>query len=112
MLFLRGQNLAGEDILVVRGFNPLQNVITQLNVGDFFENFITEWLTPRARELGVAQILIPGGADGGSQTNQPDVSIYISGKYNASPVLLHDSPDMHFNEYDITGSCGAVRMFR
>ncbi|MFN0062035.1 MAG: hypothetical protein ACKVPX_05920 [Myxococcaceae bacterium] len=63
---------ANERVLVIRGFDPLQDVITHLNAGDFFERWVDDFLVPRAKAMGIQKIVVPGGPSGGSQTNVID----------------------------------------
>lgn len=98
-----------EDVLVVRGFNPLQNTITQLKADQFFEGFIG-WLEGVARAEGVSKIVIPGGVAGGSQTNRPTIHTYVSGRYGRTPIVpLSSEVRSTFNGYDISRSCHLVR---
>jgi len=98
-----------EDIFVVRGFNPLQNTITQVKADQFFEGFIG-WLEGVARAEGVSKIVIPGGIAGGSQTNRPTIHTYVSGQYGGAPVVpLSSDVRSTFNGYDISRSCHLVR---
>ncbi|RIL11720.1 MAG: hypothetical protein DCC75_01845 [Proteobacteria bacterium] len=108
-LLIEGRSLEGDQVLIIRGINPLQNHIMRVQAESFFEAFV-EWLAPHAKRGGFTKILIPGGKSGGSQTNRPPLHAYIQEKYGNAPViLLADDPPTTFNGYDIRSSCLLVR---
>lgn len=109
-LLIPAESSAGEKVLVVRGFNPLQNVISRLKPGDFLEQFVDRFVVPIAKELGVTKIVIPGGASGGSQTNRPDINLHVSRQYaDAKDISLKSTELLRFNGYDIKSSCKVIR---
>jgi hypothetical protein len=108
-LLLEAQTAEGEKAIVIRGFNPLQNVITELNTQSFFESF-ADWLAPIARARGAKKILVVGGTRGGAMTNRPDIATYVGTAYGAAQdVALADQPQTTFNNYDIRNACKLVR---
>jgi hypothetical protein len=109
VLLVEAETVDGEKVLIVRGLNPLQNVITQLDAGDFSEKFL-EWLEPRARAWGATKIMLPWGGAGGFQTNRPGLNLYLCERYKDAPVVtLKRSLDVLFNGYDITQECRVIR---
>lgn len=104
--------VGGRKAMVIRGFNPKQNIITGLNPGSFFENFVDSYLMPICRAKGVELILAPIDNSAGL-TNRPTIEQYLVEKYSADEAekaVLDKKID--FNGYDITNSCRVVREVR
>ena len=110
-LIMKGRDLNGDTLLIIRGLNPTQNFITQVKAESFVEQLIETTLIPLAKEMGASKIVIPGGASGGAQTNRPTINEYITAKYGTSPCVTLDpeGPDTTFNWYSITNICRIVR---
>jgi len=108
-LILDAKTTDGEDVMIVRGFNPQENIINQLQVEDFFEKTM-DYLEEIARAKGVKKIIMPiGQRSGGSMTNRPAVATYLQKYKDAQKVTLASEPETEFNGYDILNSCRLIR---
>jgi hypothetical protein len=90
----------GEPLLVIRGLNPLENVINQLSVGDFYEQF-TNYIKTIAEKTGRKVAIVIDDHSGGSATNRPVLYEYLKSlelKRTSVPYA-----ETEFNGYDITG---------
>jgi len=93
----------GEPLLVIRGMNPIQNVISQLDHQSFMDEF-TEYARSIAEKQGRRLAIVIDGHSGGSATNRPSLYEYLSKtKPNLQIVRLASKEDTTFNGYDITG---------
>ena len=112
-ILLEAQDMDGNKILVARGVNPIQNTITTLDAGSFFENFIDSALVKYAKALGTKKIVVPAGetSAGGAQTNRPSLHLHIEAKYGNQPLVSIDpnGPNSTFNSYNILDKCRVVR---
>jgi len=96
----------GEPVMIMRGLNPQQNVITNLSAEKFSEKFL-DYMEKIAKKRGIKKILVPVH-DIGALTNRPDIEEYLKNKYSeAKKVKLDEKND--FNEYNITEKCVVVR---
>lgn len=90
----------GEGVLVLRGFNPSENYIQQVNVKDFYEaaiDYVKE--TARARHLKPAIVI--DRSSPGATTNREVLFDYIN-RLRRSKRLRVDDADSTFNGYDLT----------
>jgi hypothetical protein len=110
-LVIETETCEGEKVLVLRGINPLQNTITKLSAKDFFESFVDDYIVPIAKGAGAKKILVPWNASaGGSQTNRPDLNLYIASAYpKSNTVPLADVRGTTVNGYDVSRICVPVR---
>jgi hypothetical protein len=112
-ILLEAQDLEGNKILITRGVNPIQNTITTLDAGSFFENFIDSAVVKYAQAIGAKKIVVPAGEDsaGGAQTNRPSLHLHIEAKYGSQPMVAIDpnGPNSTFNGYNILNKCRVVR---
>ncbi|MFC2154670.1 hypothetical protein ACFLRC_04245, partial [Candidatus Altiarchaeota archaeon] len=108
-MIIKSKTSEGEDAFILRGFNPLENIINPLKAGDFVDQFL-EWLTPIAKKEGVTKILMPGGGSGGSQTNRPSINTTVKEKFETTNIVrLASKEDTTFNNHDIIDTCFLVR---
>ncbi len=92
----------GEPLLVIRGLNPIENVINKLQVEDFYNTFTT-WANEQAVKMGRKLAVVIDGHSGGSATNRPVLFQYLSSKrQDLKKVSLASRNDTTFNAYDIT----------
>ncbi|PJC36993.1 hypothetical protein CO046_02710 [Candidatus Peregrinibacteria bacterium CG_4_9_14_0_2_um_filter_53_11] len=104
LLFER--TIGGEKTLIVRGLNPRQNYITQLNAESFLKEFV-EYLKPIAQARGIASIVAPMNTPG-ALTNRPTISRAFDSLYGETPLLELDEP-LTFNGYTVTKVTELVR---
>lgn len=91
-------------LLIIRGLNPIENVINELSVEDFYNKFV-------AYAKGIAEaskrklaIVIDDHA-GGSGTNRPALFSHLNKiKSSLRPVRLRNPGECEFNGYDISGN--------
>ncbi|MCX6740714.1 MAG: hypothetical protein NTZ49_05835 [Candidatus Parcubacteria bacterium] len=102
---IEAKSAEGEDVMIIRGLNPRENVINQLSTEDFIKELI-EYLKPIAKSLKMKKIIIPLTPSGSSMTNRGAIAGYL-GKYLADkPVVnLASEPKTEFNGYDISSNC-------
>lgn len=98
------QSQNNEPLLVIRGLNPLENVINQLNFEDFFQKLIN-YLKPIAENQGRKLAVVVDDHYGGSGTNRQTFykQFFGSLRQKLEPVRLKSKKDTDFNDYDITG---------
>lgn len=92
----------GTPLLVIRGLNPLENVINRLSVRDFVEKTVA-YLKQLAEKDGRKLAIIIDDHVSGSCTNRPVLFDYLN---NLRPTLTHTElesrKDTKFNGYNIT----------
>jgi hypothetical protein len=97
-----------EPLLVIRGLNPLENLINQLDVKDFYNNLI-EYLKPIAEKAGRKLAIVIDEYSGGSGTNRPVLFNYLNQlKRKLKQVKLKTNEGTEFNDYDIRNDCYLV----
>ncbi len=96
----------GEPVMIMRGINPQQNVITNLSAEKFTEKFL-DYMEKIAKKRGIKKILVPVH-DSGALTNRPDLEDYLQNKYSEAKKVKLDEKN-EFNEYNITEKCVVVR---
>ncbi len=99
--------ISGEKTLIIRGFNPKQNVLATVNAGDFLEQFIDEVLVPVAQRLGVTKIVAPV-LNKQALSNRPEINEHFDQKYRKANRVKLDK-EVAFNGYNITNACVVVR---
>jgi len=95
------KSATGDDLLVIRGLNPLENIINQLSQKDFINKLIG-YLRPMAEKQGRKLAIVIDGHSGGSGTNRPVLFNYLSRiKNELKKSELASDEDTKFNGYDI-----------
>lgn len=90
-----------EPLLVIRGFNPIENVINSLSVKDFYNKVINYVKTLAKKDNRRVAIVIDDHA-GGSATNRPVLFEYLSKlSKNLEAIDLKSDDDTNFNGYSI-----------
>jgi hypothetical protein len=89
----------GENLLVIRGFNPIENTINQLSVDDFYKKF-TSYLKKLAQKDGRKLAIVIDQRSGMAATNRPLLHNYLS-ELNLQKVPVPYS-ETEFNGYDIS----------
>lgn len=105
-LLIEAKSKKGDDLLIIRGLNPLQNIINGLSAEDFYTKFI-EYLNPIAEKMGRKLAIVIDDHSGGSSTNRPVLFNYLKG-LELRKVILDTKPNTEFNGYDITHDCFLV----
>ncbi len=91
----------GTPLLVIRGLNPLENVINKLQVEDFYTKFTT-WAAEQATKMDRKLAIVIDGHSGGSATNRPVLFQFLTQQAKGlQKVRLASSKDTSFNNYDI-----------
>jgi hypothetical protein len=91
----------GEPLLVIRGLNPLQNIITGLDQKSFVVEF-TAYARDIAEDQGRRLAIVIDDHCGGSSTNRPTLFAYLSElKTELTPVRLASNIDTTINGYNI-----------
>jgi hypothetical protein len=102
-LLIEGKSDKGEPVLIIRGLNPIENVIQKLDAKDFFTKF-TDYARGIAEKRGMKlAVVIDKRGAGGATTNRKPIYEYLDSqiKPQAQQVILADEPNTHFNNYDI-----------
>ena len=89
----------GDPLLVIRGLNPIENVINELKVSDFYKKY-TEYIKELADRTGRKLAIVIDDHSGGSSTNRPTLFSYLSSLELKRVNVPYD--DTEFNGYDIT----------
>lgn len=91
----------GEPLLVIRGLNPIENVINQLDQESFVESFTT-FARDIAERQGRRLAIVIDASSGGSSTNRPQLFQYLDKrKQQLQPIPLQGAMDTTFNGYHI-----------
>lgn len=91
----------GTPLLVIRGLNPIENVINSLNVEDFYRKF-TDYIAQIAEKTGRQIAIVIDDHSGGSASNRPALFQLLSEKKIAlQKVKLASEEDTTFNGYNI-----------
>lgn len=101
-MLIEAKDNAGEPVLVIRGLNPIQNTIEQLDPQDFFAQF-SNYAKSIAQKRGMKLAVVIDDHCGGSATNRPALFEFLRGKVKptAKSVQLADDPQTTFNGYNI-----------
>lgn len=93
-----------EDLLIIRGLNPIENLINALQVKDFYEKF-TDYVKGIAEKSGKKVGIVIDDHAGGSATNRPALYDFLEAKKEElENIKLASADDTTFNGYDIAGS--------
>lgn len=91
----------GAPLLVIRGLNPIENVINSLSVEDFYQKF-TGYIKQIAESTGRQPAIVIDDHSGGSASNRPALFQFLSEKKKAlQRVRLASEEDTSFNGYNI-----------
>lgn len=91
----------GTPLLVIRGLNPLENLINSLDVADFYNEF-TDYAQEIADRLGRRLAIVIDDHSGGSATNRPALFSYLESlKDDLMNIKLAHSTESTFNRYNI-----------
>lgn len=91
----------GTPLLVIRGLNPIENVINSLNVEDFYQKF-TDYIAQIAKKTGREPAIVIDDHSGGSATNRPALfQLLCEKKKTLQGVKLASEKDTSFNDYNI-----------
>jgi hypothetical protein len=94
----------GTPLLVIRGLNPIENVINSLDVEDFYQKF-TGYIKQIAERTGRQPAIVIDDHSGGSASNRPALFHLLREKKEAlQRVILASGEDTSFNGYNIV-SC-------
>lgn len=107
-LLIEAKSKKGDNLLIIRGLNPLQNIINGLSTEDFYKKFI-EYLKPIAEKMERKLAIVIDDHSGGSSTNRPVLFNYLKG-LELKKVVLDTNPNTEFNGYDITHDCFLVEV--
>lgn len=103
MMLIEADSESEEPLLIIRGLNPLENDINQLDQ-ESFVNQITEYVSVTAKKLGRKPAIVIAGQAGSSGTNRPALHDYLYGlRKSLKPVTPKDD-QTKFNGYSITRS--------
>lgn len=100
-MLIEAETTEGEPLLIIRGLNPIQNVITQLQPEDFFNQFAA-YVQDLADESGRRVAVAIDDHSGGFGTNRPDLQLHMADLRTKLPkVSIKDPEKAIFNTYDI-----------
>ena len=92
----------GTPLLVIRGLNPIENVINGVQVEDFFDKFI-DYAQKIADKTKRKLAIVIDDHSGGSATNRPALFDFLNKKrISLEQVKLDSTKGTTFNGYDIT----------
>ena len=92
----------GTPLLVIRGLNPLQNIINQLSYQDFTEKYFS-YLKQIAHLMGRKLAIVVDNHQGGSGTNRQGFYDYLNQNIRQKKrrIVLASDEDTYFNGYNI-----------
>lgn len=100
-MLIETESKNGEPLLVIRGFNPIENLINSLSVKDFYDKVIGYVKSLAEKENRKVAIVIDDHS-GGSASNRPVLFKYLSElSKNLEAVDLKSEDDTKFNGYNI-----------
>jgi len=89
-------------LLVIRGLNPLENVINHVSAPQFFDEFVN-WARVIARERGRDLAIVIDDHSGGSGTNRPVLHSHMYDVVRRGLNKAHPKEsDTTFNSYNVT----------
>ncbi|MCF6276610.1 MAG: hypothetical protein L3J07_02045 [Candidatus Magasanikbacteria bacterium] len=98
----------GDDLLIIRGLNPQENLINQLSPEDFYKNF-TEYFKEIAEKQGRKLAIVIDDHSGGSGTNRPVLFSFLNKlRSSLKKVKLASDEETEFNGYNIVNDCYLV----
>lgn len=101
-LFIEAEAQDGTPLLIIRGLNPIENVINSLDVKDFTTKFI-EYAREQAEAAGRKLAVVIDSSSGQACTNRPVLFKHLADmKYDLEPIELASSSNTSFNGYDIS----------
>ncbi len=104
-MLIETESIDGEQLLIIRGLNPQENVINQLDVNDFYQNLIS-YLNKIARKGERKLAIVIDENSGGASSNRPVLFDYLKKlKSQLEKVNLKSYEDTTFNGYDIMDYC-------
>ncbi len=100
-MFIETVAVDGTPLLVIRGLNPLENVINHLSARSFFTAFI-KYANELAQRSGRVLAIVIDDHCGGSSTNRPVMyELLASLRSSLEKVTLKSPQDTTFNGYNI-----------
>jgi hypothetical protein len=100
-MLIETESKNGEPLLVIRGFNPIENLINSLSVKDFYDKVVGYVKSLAEKENRKVAIVIDGHS-GGSASNRPVLFKYLSElSKTLEAVDLKSEDDTKFNGYNI-----------
>ncbi|MEY4669770.1 MAG: hypothetical protein RL518_2469, partial [Pseudomonadota bacterium] len=99
-----------QDVLVINGLNPTQNLIVGLNAQSFFEKFLEEVVIPIATDLNIKKIAIPTTVPGSffePRSNRPSLARYLTERCKNLPRITFekDRDRAVFNDNSFEKNC-------
>lgn len=96
-MLIETESKEGEKLLVIRGFNPIENLINSLSVKDFFNKTI-KYLKDLAEKDQRKLAIVIDGKSGGSATNRMVLASHLDEIVKkVKPVELKSDKDTTFN---------------
>ena len=96
------ESVEGEQLLIIRGLNPLQNLINKMDAAAFYDE-VTGWAKEKAAAAGRRAAIVIDWHSGGSGTNRPALYEFLSTKRDSLQRVTNLNPkDTVFNGYGIT----------
>ena len=100
-MLIETESKEGEPLLVIRGLNPIENLINSLSVKDFCKN-ITDYLKELAEKDNRKLAIVIDDHAGGSASNRPVLFKYLSELSKTLEAFdLKSENDTKFNGYNI-----------
>ena len=101
-MLIEASSADGEPLLIIRGLNPIQNVITQLSTTEFLDSFI-DYVKQMAAQSGRRVAMVIDDHSGGAGTNRPDLHEAMLARSASLPKAALNPNDLTtFNGYDIS----------
>lgn len=101
-MLIETQDKQGAPLLVIRGLNPIENVINAVSVEDFLEKF-TDYAQDIAKKMKRQLAIVIDDHSGGSATNRPVLFQFLDRKKaKLQRVFLKSEEGTSFNGYNIT----------
>ena len=109
-LLLETETQDGKRILIIRGLNPIENVINQVSEDSFYTQ-VTEYVKEIAEKDGRIATIAIDDHSGGYGTNRPSLHAYLSKKkadLRLLPLGADAAGETTFNDYNLEGGIYVV----
>ncbi len=100
-LILRTKDKEGNEVMIVRALNPLENVLAELSAQSFVEELFA--YLKKVEEKRKAKLAVAIDCQGGASSNRGKIFDYLKEKYQneKKKVSLTNPEEVYFNRYDL-----------
>lgn len=106
-ILIEAKSAKGDDLLIIRGLNPIENLATAISTASFYEQ-TTAYLKEVAKKLNRKLAIVVDDHRGGSGSNRQSVFDYLRANAMKKNVKLASEDETTFNDYNIVDNCYLV----